>query len=40
MAALCFQGAAQNTMCNVMLCNYMLPHDCLVNTVSDYKVIA
>lgn len=39
-AALSLQGVVQNTAYDVMLCNYTLPHDCIVNTVSDYKVIA
>lgn len=40
MAALSLQGVEQNTACDVTLCNYTLPPDCIVNTVSDYKVIA
>lgn len=40
MAALSLQGVEQNTAYNVTLCNCMLPHDCIVNTMSDYKVIA
>lgn len=34
------QGVEQNTVCDVTLCNYTLPPDCVDNTVSDYKVIA
>lgn len=40
MAALSLQGVEQNTACDVTLCNYTLPPGCIVNTVSDYKVIA
>lgn len=40
MAAVSLQGVEQNTVCDVTLCNYTLPPDCIVNTASDYKVIA
>jgi len=40
MAALSLHSVVQHTAYDVMLCNYTLPHDCIVNTASDYKVIA